>query len=58
MPCERSRTFFSLSSEVPDCFIAAYRVAGMIKEADDTAIREDMVDATLSDLRVSTALLE
>ena len=39
--------FASLSMSVLDCPITAYRVAGIIREAAETAIREDIVDATV-----------
>ena len=45
VPWDSSRTVLSaLSFEV---FIAAYRVAGMMSEAHATAMREDMVLATV-----------
>ena len=45
MPCERSSMFAALSASVLDCAITAYRVAGMMRDAVETAIREDMVEA-------------
>lgn len=47
VPCDKRRMFLSVSS-VFDVRSAAYSVAGMIRDADATAMREDMVLATVS----------
>ena len=47
MPLERTR-ILSLELESEEFCRAAYRVAGMMREADATAMREDIVDATVS----------
>src|SRR5689334_10326941 len=50
VPRERSWILRSVSLPVPECLspsMAAYKVAGMIREADATAMRDDMVDATV-----------
>lgn len=45
MPRERNKIFFSVSSA--EFLRTAKRVAGMIRDAEATAIREDIVDATV-----------
>src|ERR1700733_9308404 len=46
VPCDRMRMLCSGDSS--ECFFRlAYRAAGMIMEAAETDIREDMVDATV-----------
>ena len=55
VPWERTRMFLSVSrfSFLLSPCMTAYSVAGMMSEADATAMSEDMVDATVSLKRLS-----
>lgn len=47
VPCDNISMLASLSTSTCELRITAYNVAGMIKDAVETAIREDMVEATV-----------